>query len=1050
MKFNYAFSTVMLCLCLFDTISAQQKFSNQKNDTQKRVFVKSNSKINAALKPIYDGLPAKQTDQAGSVNNQASELAVVERFVTSIQPEAIAMNTLVISEIMYNSPVSGADSLEYIEIHNPTSSAINLNGYSFTGVNYTFGNVSIPAGGYVVVCDNSSAMKSQFGVNAFQWKGALTNGGELLLLKDSLGRTVDSVRYDDSAPWPGAANGKGASLVLCDFAADNSLGANWLASSQSSGKTINGKLLLGSPGFPDSACGACLRKDSTTVNLVTCDFDEAGITVATLQNIEGCDSVVTTIKTYDQGSNGSLPPKTVCQGDSLQIFGVYQSVAATYYDTLSNINGCDSIVSQTLIVNPVDTIEVSDTTMNPADVGVEVQIYIGSDLCDSVVITTTTYVSDPCVIPDSTYEILYTCNLAMTGMEVDTFMGSNGCDSLHSIVKVHDPGSLNPLAALSVCEGDSVLVFGDYRSTAGTYYDTLTNRHGCDSVLSRMVSVNPVDTTYLSINSSDSSLVGVVVAQLMSKAGCDSVVITTTTYEAPGGADNLRITEIMYNPPESGIDTLEYIEIYNAGSSAVNLNGYEFTEGVNYTFGNTSIGAGDYVVVGRDSLALFNTFGISAYEWSGTLVNGGEDIVLKDNLNRTLDSVEYDNNSSWPAAANGSGSSLVLCDLSVDQNDGGNWRASVSGTGIISAGGEVKGSPGSADQGCETVVDCQLSAWSVWSICDTSCGGGRQFRTRTIIVQGSGGGVVCDSTDLIEYRACNTQACSSKTITSVVSDSAWTLSTVVTTATANSYPWPGVASVPDTSTFTLPVVVGQPYPWEHLYTVNGSQVISAGSGVTYYRRTFQLTDSKGVSARFRMFVDDDMEIFINGNWIALEDGMGIQNWRTVNHDILFNADGTVLNPNAGGDPFDYYTTVSLDNVFRTGNNDIVLPIRNRTSKPDVGGFSFRMDLDKDGEPVIVDKDVSAKVGGSAEVVPQITIYPNPTDGMLNIIVDEIEEGEMLEIQVYDISGKRLMLTEGECKGGGETQLDLSGFDSGVYTLRIKTGEIEIAKAVMVK
>ncbi|MBL0101102.1 MAG: lamin tail domain-containing protein [Saprospiraceae bacterium] len=48
------------------------------------------------------------------------------------------------------------------------------------------------------------------------------------------------------------------------------------------------------------------------------------------------------------------------------------------------------------------------------------------------------------------------------------------------------------------------------------------------------------------------------------------------------------VTEISYNPPEGGTDSLEYIEIYNSGVSAVNMNNYKFTKGVSFTFPDTS------------------------------------------------------------------------------------------------------------------------------------------------------------------------------------------------------------------------------------------------------------------------------------------------------------------------------------------------------------------------------------------------------------------------------------------------------------------------------
>ncbi len=178
-----------------------------------------------------------------------------------------------------------------------------------------------------------------------------------------------------------------------------------------------------------------------------------------------------------------------------------------------------------------------------------------------------------------------------------------------------------------------------------------------------------------------------------------AVCLTLTTV-----AQGIRITEISYNGPESGADSTEFVELYNSGTSAVNLQGYSFTQGFVYTFPNVSIGAGAYFVVAVDSVALINTFGISSsicYQWSsGGLSNGGEDIVLVDNNGTTVDSVDYDDGSPWPTTPDGNGPTLVLCDLTLDQNLGSSWSASTSPAGVIVNGNAVFGSPGAADNVC--------------------------------------------------------------------------------------------------------------------------------------------------------------------------------------------------------------------------------------------------------------------------------------------------------------------------------------------------------------
>ena len=54
-------------------------------------------------------------------------------------------------------------------------------------------------------------------------------------------------------------------------------------------------------------------------------------------------------------------------------------------------------------------------------------------------------------------------------------------------------------------------------------------------------------------------------------------------------------------------------------------------------------------------------------------------------------------------------------------------------------------------------VNCQVSAWSDWSMCSKTCGGGTQTRTRMVTQPPMNGGTACPA--LSETRACNTQAC---------------------------------------------------------------------------------------------------------------------------------------------------------------------------------------------------------------------------------------------------------------------------------------------------
>ncbi len=90
----------------------------------------------------------------------------------------VSHSQIVISEIMYNPPESGADSLEYIELYNATNQEVLLNGFTFgEGVEHDFTSESIAAGSYLLLCKNAGAMMTDLGVVCTQWDdGSLSNG----------------------------------------------------------------------------------------------------------------------------------------------------------------------------------------------------------------------------------------------------------------------------------------------------------------------------------------------------------------------------------------------------------------------------------------------------------------------------------------------------------------------------------------------------------------------------------------------------------------------------------------------------------------------------------------------------------------------------------------------------------------------------------------------------------------------------------------------------------------------------------------------------------
>lgn len=249
------------------------------------------------------------------------------------------------------------------------------------------------------------------------------------------------------------------------------------------------------------------------------------------------------------------------------------------------------------------------------------------------------------------------------------------------------------------------------------------------------------------------------------------------------------ITEIMYNPPESGTDSLEYIELYNNSGAAVDVSGWNFSQGVEYTFpAGTIMQAGSYVTIAKSASVFQSVFGFAPVVWvtNGALTNSpGEDIELRDANGAVIDYVDYMNAAPWPTEANGLGSSLVLCDYNSDNNVATNWIAATTGTGVTINNREVKGNPGAAS-GCNNPGTIVANPDNVFASSgqskifdvlfnDQFVGTVTSMMITTPPTQGSatvvGNKISYTSnqgfcgTDQLEYQVCNANSCGTATVT---------------------------------------------------------------------------------------------------------------------------------------------------------------------------------------------------------------------------------------------------------------------------------------------
>ena len=220
----------------------------------------------------------------------------------------------------------------------------------------------------------------------------------------------------------------------------------------------------------------------------------------------------------------SLLTNTICEGDSLR-FGLskmnkerFLTDAGVYYDTLTSYQyGCDSIIELRLNVYPKhrnhQVVDIADTQLPYLWEHIQGGQTIGSEVlngageysyhfttefgCDSIdslsLRVHRTYLIVEDTIQLCSDEIPYTwcsyTNITETNDYIYYGQTADGYDSIRTVHINVWPVKYTTLEG-AICEGHSYKFNGKDYTEQGTYYDTLTTTHGCDSIVTLHLTVH--------------------------------------------------------------------------------------------------------------------------------------------------------------------------------------------------------------------------------------------------------------------------------------------------------------------------------------------------------------------------------------------------------------------------------------------------------------------------------------------------------------------------------------------------------------------------------
>ncbi|MFK7921544.1 MAG: LamG-like jellyroll fold domain-containing protein [Bacteroidia bacterium] len=305
---------------------------------------------------------------------------------------------------------------------------------------------------------------------------------------------------------------------------------------------------------------------TATINVSSCGnyvspsgnytWNTAGAYADTISNSAGCDSILTINLTIESATFGSLTP-TVCDSYLSPSGTAMWTSSGTYTDTITNVLGCDSIISinLTILANSTSSLGVisCESYLSPSGTqswnasGVYTDTIANNVGCDSIITVNLTIASstsetifltgcDSVVSPSGNYV------WSSSGSFLDTLSNAAGCDSV-LIVGVQIETSSSSTIPISRCESYTSPSGNYVWNSSGTYLDTVLKANGCPDYLTINLTVTDIDTT---VNQDDRTLMAQASGLAYQWLDCSN-----------GYAFILGATDFAYTPVDPGVYALQ-------------------------------------------------------------------------------------------------------------------------------------------------------------------------------------------------------------------------------------------------------------------------------------------------------------------------------------------------------------------------------------------------------------------------------------------------------------------------------------------------------------